>query len=257
MEEPSDATARRRGPARARAVIDAAFTAVILWFTLVAAAPTLDRHHHTASSAQDAALALRPLAGAVAADLFAAGLVTPALVALPVLMASTAYVVGAPFNWRRGLSERLGRARRFYAILVASIGLALVASVAKIPLIGMLVAASVTGGSGTPIGLVLLVRDPRIIGPAAHLPAASHRGLGRHRHRQQPRPARHPRRSRRHAPGPPAHDRPSLRRAEPGGRQTRRSASRRFSAPAVTVATTLPPASDVGANRPSASISGS
>jgi len=167
VEEPSDATARRRGPARARAVIDAAFTAVILWFTLVAAAPTLDRHHHTASSAQDAALALRPLAGAVAADLFAAGLVTPALVALPVLMASTAYVVGAPFNWRRGLSERLGRARRFYAILVASIGLALVASVAKIPLIGMLVAASVTGGSGTPIGLVLLVRlarDPRVMG---------------------------------------------------------------------------------------------
>jgi Mn2+/Fe2+ NRAMP family transporter len=116
----------------------------------------------------DAARALRPLAGAAAADLFAAGLVTSALVALPVVMASTAYVASEHFNWRRGLSARAGRARRFYAILVASIGLALVVSVAGIPVTGMLVAASVTGGSGTPIGLVLLVRlarDPHIMGP--------------------------------------------------------------------------------------------
>jgi hypothetical protein len=51
--------------------------------------------------------------------LVAAGLVTWALVALPVVMSSTAYVVGAHFNWRRGLSERAGRARRFCAILAA------------------------------------------------------------------------------------------------------------------------------------------
>jgi Na+/glutamate symporter len=35
-------------------------------------------------------------------------------------------------------------------MLAASIGLALVVSVAKIPVIGMLVAASATGGFGTP-----------------------------------------------------------------------------------------------------------
>jgi hypothetical protein len=106
---------------------------------LVAAAATLGRPHQAAASALDAARALRPLADAAAADLFAAGLVTSALVALPVVMASTAYVVGAHFNWRRGLSERAGRARRFCAILAASIGLALVVSLAKIPVIGMAV----------------------------------------------------------------------------------------------------------------------
>ena len=117
-----------------------------------------------------AAEALRPLAGSWASNLFAVGLVVSALVALPVLMATTAYVVGAHFNWRRGLSERVGRARCFYAILVASIGLALVVSVADIPVIVMLVAASVIGGFGTPIGLVLLVRlarDPQIMGDRA------------------------------------------------------------------------------------------
>jgi len=141
---------------------------VILWCMLVASAATLGRHHQAVTSAQDAAGALRPLAGSAAADLFAAGLVTSALVALPVLMAATAYVVGAQFGWRRGLSEGIGRARGFYAILVASVGLALAVSLAGIPVIGMLVAASVIGGFGAPIGLVILVRlarDPRVMGP--------------------------------------------------------------------------------------------
>ena len=158
------------GPMRARAgaVIGAVFTAVILWFMLVAAAATLGRHHQAVVSAQDAARALRPVAGPAAANLFAAGLVTSAVVALPVLMASTGYVVGAHFGWRRGLSEQVGRARGFYATLVASIGLALAVSLAQVPVIGMLVAASVIGGFGTPIGLVLLVRlarDAQVMGP--------------------------------------------------------------------------------------------
>ena len=170
VEEPPDGTAGSGGLARARAgaVAGAVFTAVILWFMLVASAATLGRHHQAAASAQDAAGALNPLAGSAAADLFAAGLVTSAVVALPVLMATTAYVVGAHFNWRRGLSEGIGRARGFYAILVASIGLALAVTLAGVPLIGMLVAASVIGGLGTPIGLVILVRmarDPQVMGP--------------------------------------------------------------------------------------------
>lgn len=159
----------RQKQARVGAVIGAVFTAVILWFMLVAAAATLGRYHQPVASAQDAAQMLRPLAGTLAADLFAAGLVTSAVVALPVLIATTAYVVGAHFNWRRGLSERIGHARGFYAILVASIALAVAVSLAGIPVITMLLAASVIAGFGTPIGLVLLVRlsrDPQVMGPA-------------------------------------------------------------------------------------------
>ncbi len=169
VEEPPDQTpGGGSGRARAGAVVGAVFTAVILWCMLVASAATLGRHHQVVTSAQDAAAALRPLAGSSAADLFAAGLVTSAVVALPVLMATTAHVVGAQFGWRRGLSEGIGRARGFYAILAASIGLALAVSLAGIPVIAMLVAASVIGGFATPIGLVILVRlarDPQVMGP--------------------------------------------------------------------------------------------
>ncbi len=142
-------------------------TSVILWFMLVTCAATLGLHHETVATAQDAARALRPLAGSLSAGFFAVGLITSAVVALPVLMASTAYVVGAEFNWRRGLSEGVGHARSFYGVLIASIGLAVAVDVAGVPLLHMLVAASVIGGLGTPFGIVLLVRlarNPQVMG---------------------------------------------------------------------------------------------
>jgi Mn2+/Fe2+ NRAMP family transporter len=169
VEEEPDDTSVGAGLGRARfgAVIGAVFTALVLWLMLIASAATLGQHHQTVASAQDAAQALRPLAGSLASDLFALGLVVSAVVALPVLMATTAYVVGAQFDWKRGLSEPVSHARGFYGVLAASIGLAFAVTLAKISVISMLVAASVIGGFGTPIGLVVLVllaRDQMVMG---------------------------------------------------------------------------------------------
>ena len=163
VEESPDRTDPDLGLARARlgGVIGAVVTSLILWFMLVACAATLGQHHIAVSSAQEAAAALRPLAGSTAAGFFAVGLVISAIVALPVLMATTAHVVGAHFDWRRGLSEGIDNAQGFYIVLIASIGLALGISLANIPVVGMLQAASVIGGLGTPVGLVLLVRLAR------------------------------------------------------------------------------------------------
>ncbi|HUH69885.1 MAG TPA: divalent metal cation transporter [Mycobacterium sp.] len=165
-EEPPDTTT---GLARARqgAVIAAVATAVILWFMYVAAAATLGQQHQAVATAQDAAKSLRPLAGPLAENVFAVGLVVSAVVALPVLMATTAYVVGAQFDWRRGLSEQVSNAWRFYGVLAASVGLAVAVSLANVSVIDILVAASVVGGFGTPIGiavLVLLGRDHAVMG---------------------------------------------------------------------------------------------
>ena len=168
-EERPGRTSKSAGRARARtgAVVGAVFTAVIFWSMLVASAATLGQHHRTVTSAQQAAQALRPLAGSLAADMFAVGLVISAVVALPVLMATSAYMVGAQFDWRRGLSVRADQAWGFYGVLTASIALALAVTLARISVIGMLVAASVVGGFGTPIGLVVLVllaRDRVVMG---------------------------------------------------------------------------------------------
>jgi Mn2+/Fe2+ NRAMP family transporter len=169
VEEVREQAISVKGLARARAgaVIGAVCTAVVFWFMLIASAATLGQHPQTVTSAQEAAHALRPLAGSRAADLFALGLIVSAVVALPVLMATTAYVVGAQFDWRRGLSEPVVHARAFYGVLAASIGLAFAVTLANISVIGMLVVASVIGGLGTPIGLVLLLllaRDDQVMG---------------------------------------------------------------------------------------------
>jgi len=105
VEEPGPADGSRLGRALAGAIIGSAFTAVTLWFMLIASAATLGQHHQPVPSAPRAAAALRPLAGCLAAGLFAGGLVISAVVALPVLLTTTAYVVGVHFGWRRGLSE--------------------------------------------------------------------------------------------------------------------------------------------------------
>jgi Mn2+/Fe2+ NRAMP family transporter len=173
VEEPRHGPPLSAALTRAGAIAGAVFTAVILWSMLVASAATLGRRHQVVASPQDAARALRPLAGPLAGNLFAAGLVVSAVVALPVLLASTAHVVGAHFDWRRGLSQRVSQARRFYAVLAVSAGLAVAVTLAGVPVFGMLVAASVIGGLGTPIGLVLLVRlarDPLIMGDQAVSP---------------------------------------------------------------------------------------
>lgn len=143
---------------RVGAISGSVFTAVTLWAMLVASAATLGRRHVAVSSAEDAAQSLRPLAGHLAADLFGAGLVVSAMVALPVLVAGTAYMVGAQFDWRRGLSRPVGQARKFYAVIAVSIGLGIASTLAKISVLGLLVAASILGGLATPAGLVVLLR---------------------------------------------------------------------------------------------------
>jgi Mn2+/Fe2+ NRAMP family transporter len=169
VEEPHHANSADRQLARSRlgAAVGAISTAAVLWFMLITSAATLGLHHMTAATVQDAARELRPLAGSLADDLFAIGLITSAVVALPVLMVTTAYAVGAEFDWHRGLSKGIRNARSFYVALAASIGLGVAVDMAAVPLFDMLIVASVIGGLGTPIGLVLLVRlarDPQVIG---------------------------------------------------------------------------------------------
>lgn len=153
--------------AKLGAVIGSVSTALILWFMLITFAATLGAHRQQAATAQDAARALVPLAGTLASDLFAVGLICSAVVALPVLVATTAYAVGAEFDWRRGLSAGVVHARGFYGVLTVAVGLAAVVDIAGISLVTMLAVANVVAGLMAPVGLILLVllaRNPQVMG---------------------------------------------------------------------------------------------
>jgi Mn2+/Fe2+ NRAMP family transporter len=153
---------RRLRPVEADAAIGILFAVGIIWFILVATGATLGVHHHHVHTAEDAARALEPLAGSGASTLFGFGLLASALVAVPVLMSTAAYVVGAEFRWPRGLSEPVARAPRFYAALVVTSAAALLVTASSVSAIDLLFYASIAGGLGAPItlaGLVLVAGD--------------------------------------------------------------------------------------------------
>jgi Mn2+/Fe2+ NRAMP family transporter len=141
----------------ADATIGIVFAVVIVWFILVATGATLGVHHRQVHTAPDAARALAPFAGSAASTVFGIGLLASALVAVPVLMSTAAYVTGAEFRWRRGLSEPLRRAPAFYAALGATTLLAVLVTLWSRSPIQLLFDASIAGGIGTPIGLAFLL----------------------------------------------------------------------------------------------------
>ena len=72
-------------------------------------------------SAQDAALALRPLAGDYAFLLFAVGIIGTGFLAIPILAGSGAYALGELMSWNTGLEENFSKAKGFYLVIVVSI----------------------------------------------------------------------------------------------------------------------------------------
>jgi Mn2+/Fe2+ NRAMP family transporter len=164
-EEPAPGTARA---AQLDAVIGAFFVVVVFWFILVATGATLGLHHHRVQTAQDAARALQPIAGPAAAAIFSVGLLASALLAIPVLVATSAHLLASQRGWSRGLSRPPREARAFYAAMALALALAVVVSFLSVSTIHILFAASLAGGIGTPVSLVFLLlvgRDRRLMGP--------------------------------------------------------------------------------------------
>jgi NRAMP (natural resistance-associated macrophage protein)-like metal ion transporter len=130
---------RDLGYERIDVVTGAVITGVIAFFVVVACAATLHQQGVHIDDAGDAALALEPLAGAAASDLFALGFVGAALLAIAVVPLSTAYSLaeakGAPAELDLGFSG----ARVFYVAYGAMLGTAaLLAALPGIPIVPLL-----------------------------------------------------------------------------------------------------------------------
>ena len=98
-----------------------AYSNLVALAIVIGTAATLHAHGITdIATAQDAAAALRPIAGPFAEAVFAAGIVGTGLLAVPTLAGSTAYAVGEEFGWTVGLSQRAAHARAFYATLAGA-----------------------------------------------------------------------------------------------------------------------------------------
>jgi NRAMP (natural resistance-associated macrophage protein)-like metal ion transporter len=129
---------------RVDVITGALLTGIIGFFVVVSCAATLHAHGLSINDAADAAAALEPLAGTLAKDLFAIGLIGAAVLAASILPLSTAYSVSDLTGSPAALDDDLRSAPLFYGTfaLVTVIGAGLVL-LPNAPLVAILVLTQV------------------------------------------------------------------------------------------------------------------
>jgi Mn2+/Fe2+ NRAMP family transporter len=145
------------------------FTGVFIMFAIMAtSAATLNAQGLTqVSSAADAALALKPIAGEWASLLFLLGILGVGMLSIPVLAGSTAYAVAETFGWRESLELKPRQAKAFYGVIVISMVVALLLNLAGIEPVHFLILAATLNGLSAPILMVIiwvLARDKNLLG---------------------------------------------------------------------------------------------
>ena len=146
----------------------AIFADIIAAFIIVATGATLFAQHIEVQTAQDAAQALEPLAGAFASQLFAIGLFGASVLAAAVVPLATTYSITEAIGLERGVSRTFGEAPAFLGLYTGLLVLgAVVAMIPGIPVIQLLIVTQVLNGLLLPIELIAIVRlvnDRQIMG---------------------------------------------------------------------------------------------
>ena len=171
------------GPERIDAIAGAVFGNIIAAFIIIATAATLHAAGATdIQTAQDAAQALRPVAGDAAVALFAAGLLGASLVAGGVLPLATAYSASEAFGFRKGVNLDFRCAPMFLGLFTALVAVgAIIALIPNVPVVQLLVGVQVLNGVLLPIILLfilVLAGDRRLIGGLRNGPVSQVLGWG-------------------------------------------------------------------------------
>ena len=149
-------------------VIGSLFAVFVAAFIMIACGATLYQKGVMIKSAEDAAVALGPLAGVYAKYLFALGLLNASLFSAAILPLSTAYSVCEAFGWESSLSREYKQAPIFFGIytLFIALGAGIILLPIKSLVQAMLVSQTMNGLLLPVILLVMLslINDRRLMG---------------------------------------------------------------------------------------------
>jgi Mn2+/Fe2+ NRAMP family transporter len=150
------------------------FSNLVMYFIILTTAATLHAHGQTnIETAQQAAEALKPLAGRGAYWLFTLGLIGTGMLGVPVLASAAAYAVAEASAWRGTLEDRPHLAKKFYAVVAAAMILGLALDYAGINAVRMLFWSAVLNGVLAPpliVLVVLLTSNEKIMGQRTNPP---------------------------------------------------------------------------------------
>ncbi len=143
-------------------------TIVVAFFIIVSCAETLHANGVVINEAKDAALALKPLAGAFASEVFAFGLFIASIFSATILPLATAFYICEAFGFEAGIDKRVEEAPQFYTLFAAIMGIAvLIILIPNAPLIGITIWTQIINAMLLPvvlISMILIVNNKDIMG---------------------------------------------------------------------------------------------
>ncbi|MFA6369047.1 MAG: divalent metal cation transporter [Candidatus Shapirobacteria bacterium] len=116
---------------------------------------------------QQAAMALKPLAGNFAYILFAIGIIGIGWQSIPVLAGSLAYAISESFGFKEGLSKKFSKAKMFYLIIVVATGVGLLINLVGINVMDALYYAAIINGVASVPLIAIIIKiadDERVVG---------------------------------------------------------------------------------------------
>jgi Mn2+/Fe2+ NRAMP family transporter len=160
---------RELANARIDVLVGMGFSQLVMYSILLTSAAALHATGHTnVATAQQAAEALRPIAGPFAYVLFSVGIIGTGLLAVPILAGSAAYAVKEFFGLRGTLADRARTRPAFYGVLTVAMVGGLAISLLGINPIKALVITAIINGIVAPPMLALITilsGDRRVMGP--------------------------------------------------------------------------------------------
>jgi Mn2+/Fe2+ NRAMP family transporter len=112
---------------------------------------------HQINTVEQAALALKPLAGNLAYLLFAVGVIGTGLLAIPVLSGSLSYIITESFGWKKGLNKKFQNAKAFYIIIAISLILGLSLDYIGLSPIKALIYSAILYGLTAPVLIAIIL----------------------------------------------------------------------------------------------------
>lgn len=134
------------------------FSGLIMYFIILTTGTVLFQSGiHQINTVQEAAIALKPLAGNMAYLLFAIGVIATGLIAIPVLSGSLSYIFTETFGWEQGLDKKFHEAKGFYVIISISLLVGLCLNYVGISPIDALIYTAILYGVTAPILIAIIL----------------------------------------------------------------------------------------------------
>ena len=134
------------------------FSNIVMFFIILTTGTVLfNAGIHQIDTVEQAAQALKPLAGNAAYFLFAIGVIGTGLLAIPVLSGSLSYIVTETFGWKEGLDKKFNQAKPFYIIVAISLLVGLSLNYIGISPIKALIYSAILYGLTAPIMIVIIL----------------------------------------------------------------------------------------------------